>query len=153
MAVPLVARSQPQLPARVGEGRIQHPPGKRGCEPPGVGCTGRMSTPWPQDGVPGLRMSALLPMDPASPHCHPPTAAGCPHTHPAACEPLTPSLHPGKELGLVSLPTPHPQPPWVFSLGCGKSRCASGNSFPILSLETCRASTDVVRLAGCLSGR
>lgn len=34
MAVPLVARGRPQLPARVGEGCSQQSLGKGGCEPP-----------------------------------------------------------------------------------------------------------------------
>lgn len=49
MAVPLVARRWPQLPARVGEGRIQHPLGERSCEPPATGYAARMSTPRPPD--------------------------------------------------------------------------------------------------------
>lgn len=132
-AVLMVARRQTHMPARAGEGCIQHPLGKRGSEPPRtVGCTVRMSTPQPQDRV---HMQLLLPTDPAPPRCHPPSAAGCPHTHPAAHTPVCPSQHPAKEAGPVSLPTSHPRTPWVLSLGC-RRRYASSNSFPIVWPET-----------------
>lgn len=134
MAVPLMARRETHLPARVGEGCIQHLLGKGVEGPPTAECTMRMSTPQPRDRVLRLHMQVLLPTDPTPPRCHPPAADGCPHTHPAAHTPLVPSQCPAKEAGLVSLPTSYPWTPWVLSLGC-RRRYASSNSFPIVSPE------------------
>lgn len=73
-----------------------------------------MSTPRSQDGVPRLRMQALLPTDPPTPpHCYPPTASRV-SPHPPSClHALHPFLAPWQG-GRSSL-CPHLSPPHILS--------------------------------------
>lgn len=57
----------------------------------------------------------------------------CPHTSPP-CTSLAPSQVPSKEVGQLSLSTSaHPTPPAPSGVHTGRKRCASDNSFPVLS--------------------
>lgn len=81
-----------------------------------------MSTPWPQVSEPGLHMQVNLLTDSAHPHCHPPTAAGCP-----PC----PSFAPSTLAGRQSVLPPHVCTPHSLSpLGCFHRVAGGGHVHP-----------------------
>lgn len=135
VAVPLVARRETHLPARVGEGCIQHLLGKRGRGPPHCGMHNEDEHPTaPGQGAQAAHAGA----SPNRPHTSllPPTRCRWLSPHPPSCphtpQPLSVPCQGGRS-GL---------PPHLISLdplgvvtGC-RRRYASSNSFPIVSPET-----------------